>query len=250
MRDAPAATVDPGGPQAPSGRVGLRRAGPGRAGRGAAAAAAGLAVFAALALAVVRGGWVTEGDADVAAWVARAMPVWAEWVARPLTWIGGPLGVVPLTTAAAVLLARARRRLDALFVAVSVAGITVIVALLKSAFGRPRPDVGSAVALPESSSFPSGHAATAAVLFGALALLACERAPTPGAARRRIAAGLLLALAVAASRVVLDVHYVSDVVAGLAVGVFWLGSLTAARALLVSPPGPRPAGAAPRLPVG
>lgn len=207
-------------------------------------------MFVALAFAVVRGGWVTEGDADVAAWVARAMPAWAEWVARPLTWIGGPLGVVPLTTIAVVLLLRAGRRLDAAFVAASVAGITVIVAVLKTAFGRARPDVGSAIPLPHSSSFPSGHAATGMVLFGVLALLACERAPTPGAARRRIVAGLLLALAVAASRVVLNVHYVSDVAAGLAVGVFWLGSMVSARALLAASPGARSVGDAPRLPVG
>ena len=68
--------------------------------------------------------------------------------------------------------------------------------------------------LSDGFGFPSGHATGAAVAYGALAIL-CTAVWTP---RRRYAAAILVALAVAASRVVIEVHYLVDVVAGLLLG--------------------------------
>ena len=69
--------------------------------------------------------------------------------------------------------------------------------------------------LSDGFGFPSGHATGAAAAYLALALV-YDRAWTPG--RRYLAAGAV-AVAVAASRVVIEVHYLVDVLAGLAVGV-------------------------------
>ena len=63
--------------------------------------------------------------------------------------------------------------------------------------------------------FPSGHATGAAVAYGALALI-CTTAWTAG---RRYAAATIIAVAVALSRVIIEVHYLVDVVAGLFLGV-------------------------------
>ena len=63
--------------------------------------------------------------------------------------------------------------------------------------------------------FPSGHAMGAAVAYGALAVLATGT----WTRRRRYAAAAAVAVAVALSRVVIEVHYLVDVVAGVAVGV-------------------------------
>ena len=83
---------------------------------------------------------------------------------------------------------------------------------LKLLVDRSRPpavlDMDALVALPTTASFPSGHATTAAAAATALALLV---------PRWRLLA-LLLAILVGVSRVLLGVHFVGDVLAGLALG--------------------------------
>lgn len=93
--------------------------------------------------------------------------------------------------------------------------------LLKLVFQRERPPLdGRLVAVGETSfSFPSGHAAFAGLFFGLLGLVVYHYA---GRARwAGVALCVLGALAVAASRVWLGVHYLTDVLGGLAVGTAW-----------------------------
>src|SRR5690242_20197402 len=185
-------------------------------------AAVGMLVFVLLARAFVNGGLVVSFDDDVARWVADTMPGWAEWIARLVTWLGGAIGTTVVTGVAAVVLWRAGRRPDAVFVVGAVVGITVLVAVLKAVYERARPDLGSVIALPHSYSFPSGHAATAVVLYGALGLLLAERASSRSRGVAWLLGAAVLAFAIGASRVVLNVHFVSDVAAGFAVGLAWL----------------------------
>jgi membrane-associated phospholipid phosphatase len=78
--------------------------------------------------------------------------------------------------------------------------------------------------LSDGFGFPSGHATGGAAAYGALALL-YDRAST---ARTRLLAAGAVALAVAASRVVIEVHYLVDVLAGVllgggvVIGALWL----------------------------
>jgi undecaprenyl-diphosphatase len=183
---------------------------------------AGVGAFALLAWATSVDGVISEVDRNVAAWVAAHMPTWAEWLARPFSWLGGWICVTLLAVGASAVLLRRRRWADALLVVVTLAGIQLLTLGLKQAFERSRPDDGSAVPLPPSYSFPSGHAGTAAAFFGGLTLLLAAAVP---AGRRRLlvlTVGSAIALAIGASRVVLNVHYVSDVLAGFALGLAWL----------------------------
>ncbi len=198
-------------------------------------AALGLLVFVALAAAFVRGGQVVAIDDDVSRWVADNVPGSVEWVARLFTWLGGVVGTIVVTGAAVIVLWRALRRKDAVFVALAVVGITLLVALLKAIYQRARPDLGSAIPLPHSYSFPSGHAATAVVLYGALGLLLAERARSPLRAAAWFAAAVMMALAIGASRVLLNVHFVSDVAAGFAVGLAFLCCCAIVRDVLAAP---------------
>jgi membrane-associated phospholipid phosphatase len=88
---------------------------------------------------------------------------------------------------------------------------------LKLVFQHPRP-TAAIIAIPDSYSFPSGHAVAASALYITLALAAAtgERRLRPR--RVLVWGGVLIALLVAWSRVYLGVHYLSDVVGGLLLG--------------------------------
>jgi undecaprenyl-diphosphatase len=130
------------------------------------------------------------------------------------------------------------RRLPLAGVAAAVAFVatSLVVAPLKELFGRARPPenepgLGSVVALPESASFPSGHSATAFAAATAIAIVSPRLRPVV----------LVLAAAVALSRVYLRVHFPLDVVAGALLGA-GLGAVTALVAVrFVAGAGPRTA---------
>jgi undecaprenyl-diphosphatase len=195
--------------------------------------AASLLAYAAVAADVVNAGRLSEVDVDVATWVARSMPAWAEWLARPLTWLGGPVVVTAVVAVTVVWLLARRARAEAALLVVVALGIQLLVFTGKDAYARPRPDLGSAIPLPSSYSFPSGHAATGIAVFGALGLLASTVARTRARRAAAILAGLGLGAVIGASRVVLGVHYVSDVLGGAFLGLAWLLACVLAARLVV-----------------
>ena len=88
---------------------------------------------------------------------------------------------------------------------------------LKAEFERIRPDHQHAVPFEPGFSYPSGHSAGSLLVYGLLAWLLTRDWP----ARRRWPAFLLaiaLALLIVATRVLLQVHYLSDVIGGLLLG--------------------------------
>jgi membrane-associated phospholipid phosphatase len=167
-------------------------------------------------------------DREVAQWVAANMPSWVEWIGRIFSRLGGWLGWPLISAALVVLLFAKGRTADALWAAATIIAIYLAVTpLIKEVFDRPRPDVGSAIPLPFSYSFPSGHASGAVVMFALLALFGVER--WPERSRRLWVGAAVVALAVGASRVVLNVHHVSDVIAGFALGLAWLAAMLLVR---------------------
>ncbi|MDE2299673.1 MAG: phosphatase PAP2 family protein [Burkholderiales bacterium] len=99
---------------------------------------------------------------------------------------------------------------------------------LKLAFQRPRPTVSAYAQALQSYSFPSGHTVAATLFYGLLAVYLVSVARTW--TRRVTVVWLALAciVVVAFSRVYLGVHYLSDVLAAMAVGAFWLALCTTA----------------------
>lgn len=184
----------------------------------AAAGLGGLILFAA----AYRTDPVGSLDTELARWVAAEMPSWVVWLFRPFHWLGGWIGMTPLAVGLVALLLAARRYFDAVWAAVTLAGVHIVTALLKEAFDRARPDEGSTVPLPPSDSFPSGHASGSVVTFGLVAVLASERWP----ARRLLVFSIAVALvlAIGASRVVLNVHFLTDVPGGFGLGLAWLAA--------------------------
>ncbi len=182
-----------------------------------------------LAQAFVDGGQVVALDDNVSRWASGSVPSGLEWTARVFTWLGSLAGVAIVTGVATVVLWRAARRRDATLVVSAVVGITIAVAVLKAVYARARPDLGSAIALPHSYSFPSGHAATAVVVYGLLGMLLAERSRSRAHASVWLVVAAAVALAIGASRFVLNVHFLSDVLAGFALGLAWLGCCLIAR---------------------
>jgi membrane-associated phospholipid phosphatase len=103
--------------------------------------------------------------------------------------------------------------------------------IIKAVVGRSRPHFSNGVAHAFGKSFPSGHAMNSTVVYGAVLLLAWG--PLRTTLRRVVALAVCAALiaAIATSRVVLGVHYVTDVFAGVLLGTaFVLASAAAFRA--------------------
>ena len=222
LRDDSLDTVTPGGQPAPLGARGDAEAGT-RADRTAGETSPSLArlelstrllllvlgaallAYAAVAADVVNSGRLSELDVDVATWVARSMPSWAEWLARPFTWIGGAVGCTAVVTGVTIWLLTRRARVEAALLVVVAVGIQILVFSAKEGYARPRPDLGSAVRLPSSFSFPSGHAATGIAVFGLLGLLAATLARTRAERAAAVSAGFVTGALIGASRVVLGV---------------------------------------------
>jgi undecaprenyl-diphosphatase len=186
------------------------------------ASSALLAAFAALASLVVAGDTHAFDEALLhGARALRAAHPWFAYAMRDVSALGSTAVltlVVVLATGYLVL--AGRPRLGAL-VALSAIGGATGVSVLKSAIGRLRPDSRLAESVVEGLSFPSGHATMSAAIYLTLgALLASTRA------RRRERAWLLgaaaaIAALVGASRVVLGVHWATDVLGGWAFGAAW-----------------------------
>lgn len=115
-------------------------------------------------------------------------------------------------------LLRRRQPRPAIFlVATAIAG-SVLNRVLKVTVGRSRPHFAHAVSTEFGKSFPSGHAMNSAVVYGAIVMLVWLRFRDRRVRICTVVAGATLVCAIAASRVVLGVHYVSDVVAGVVLG--------------------------------
>jgi undecaprenyl-diphosphatase len=108
----------------------------------------------------------------------------------------------------------------ALLVITTSVGI-VINGMLKDVFHRARPQVFPWGTDAFTSSFPSGHAMSAAVVYGTVAYLAARLQRTRLARAATIAIALALIVLISLSRIYLGVHYPSDTLAGIVVGFAW-----------------------------
>ena len=140
-------------------------------------------------------------------------------VGRFFTALGEPTVLIAASCVAAVWLwVAGHRHLPFVFVAITMVGRGAS-ELQKYMIARARPDLEAHLVVVKTSSFPSGHANSAMIFYLTIALIL-----TQGTRWRGVAVGLaiLLALLVGLSRVMLGVHWPSDVIGGWAFGMLWV----------------------------
>jgi len=190
----------------------------------AAVAAAGLGFAVLLVLVRTRWAPLESLDRGVATDLNAAVaphPVVVR-ILDVVTTLGSNAVLWWLVALAAILLLSRRRIRLAVYVAVAGAGALILDPTLKAAVGRLRPVVADPVAHGQGNSFPSGHALGSLVVYGALLLVFLPG--VPARARRAVSAAVaVLVLLIGVSRILLGVHYLSDVVGAWFLGVAWLG---------------------------
>jgi undecaprenyl-diphosphatase len=193
--------------------------------------AVSLFVLIAYAVLIGREPGPTPGDMTAMDVVEHLRVGWLTELSKVVTFLGSGLFTWGLTLVCAALLF-ARRRWTEL--GVLLAGMTLTSIgfhEVKDIVDRPRPESGLIDA--SGSSFPSGHAAHS-VLYVWLAVTIVLRL-RPGMARGAgvVVAGIALTVLVGLSRVYLNVHYLSDVSGGWALGAACF-SFCAAVGLVIS----------------
>jgi undecaprenyl-diphosphatase len=115
----------------------------------------------------------------------------------------------------------------AIFLAVTCIGGGIVDTIVKVGVGRPRPEVEEPIIEAFGKSFPSGHSMASVVCYGAL-LLVFMPLMSNVVRNLAIAAYVILVLAIGFSRLMLGVHFISDVVGGYVLGAAWLAASVAA----------------------
>jgi len=123
---------------------------------------------------------------------------------------------------ATLVLAVERSWRRATLVVVAVGGGLALNALMKLAFHRARPSFDDPLLTLATYSFPSGHVAGSTIFYGLAVVAVFARTTSPLWRVLALVAALLAVALVAFSRMLLGVHYLSDVVAAFAEGVAWL----------------------------
>jgi membrane-associated phospholipid phosphatase len=181
-------------------------------------------VVLALLAVVVRSTDVLAGiDSSVAEWGNRHASAWSHDALTLVTDLGETVTVVVVAiVVAGIEITRTRNRWVVPFLLAVILGDKLLTEAVKQLVDRARPTI-EAVAATLGPSFPSGHTSTAAASWAAFALVAGRwwgRRAWPALAG--VAVGI--AVGVAASRVLLDVHWLTDVLGGLALGWAWFAA--------------------------
>ena len=138
--------------------------------------------------------------------------------ARVVTELGGVTVLLAVALyGAAILILRREYWAAGMLLGITLSG-RMLVSLQKDWTARIRPDAQGQLVPVENFAFPSGHAANATIVWLCLALLLPQ---TERSRQIAVWAGAWIAIAVGATRVMLGVHWPSDVIGGWAFGLFW-----------------------------
>jgi undecaprenyl-diphosphatase len=189
---------------------------------GVLVAIAGTIGFAALAE-VVREGYTQQFDTAVLRWLGAHHTPTLTTIMTEVTPLGTGVVVLTVVGITTAFLWHTEHKHSARMLLAATAGNILLNNGLKLLFDRERPAVFEWGTHAASSSFPSGHAMSATVVYGTVAyLLARLQKHTWARAITLLVAVLMIAL-ICLTRLYLGVHYPSDVLGGIVVGLAWSG---------------------------
>ncbi|MDQ6830191.1 MAG: phosphatase PAP2 family protein [Gemmatimonadota bacterium] len=205
----------------------------------------GIFVVAGLALAVlltwgfseiaeiVRAGTTQKFDTAVLQYMGAHRIHWIQASLLEITSLGtGPV-VLMIVIVAGLFLYLTEHRYSTLLLLIATSGGFVLNSVLKSYFSRPRPQVFEWATNAFDTSFPSGHAMNSAIVYGTVAYLAARLQKQRWARALTLFASACVIALICISRMYLGVHYPSDVLAGVTMGLAWaafcMASLEAVR---------------------
>ena len=182
----------------------------------------GAALFVTVA-SHVRSGSTQAFDESVIRWLAAHHTPALDAAMVEITALGTGVVVLMIVAVAGLFLVLTGHKYSAILLLASTFGGIVLNAVLKLGFDRPRPTIVIPAVHTASSSFPSGHAMSAAIVYVTVAYLAARLHKKKWARWLVMTAAIIIVALISLSRMYLGVHYPSDVLAGVVVGLAWAG---------------------------
>jgi undecaprenyl-diphosphatase len=188
---------------------------------------AAIAVVCTLAFAElgehIRKGSTQQFDVSVLQWIGARHTPFLGALMTEVTPLGTGAVVLVVVGVAAAFLWHTEHKYSARLLLVSTAGSILLNNVLKLWFDRPRPTVFAWETHAASSSFPSGHAMSATVVYGTVAYLLARLQKHRWSRVLTLTAAVIMIVLICATRLYLGVHYPSDVLGGIVVGLAWAG---------------------------
>ncbi len=148
-------------------------------------------------------------------------PSWLMVLMRDITALGSNWILLFFCFVYAIYLILVHKLRLAKYLVVTVVVGTMLTFLLKLGFERLRPELVPHGARVYTSSFPSGHAVSSSLVWLTLAFIASWDIACLNTKLFLVSSALFISLLVAFSRLYMGVHWPTDVLAGLCLGIFW-----------------------------
>ncbi|MEO7455170.1 MAG: phosphatase PAP2 family protein [Gemmatimonadaceae bacterium] len=172
---------------------------------------------------IVKKGYTQPYDVAILQWIhARQTPGLTTFLLE-MTYLGTGSVVIVVVGVAALFLWHTEHKHSARLLLAATIGDIVLNNALKLIFHRERPTLFDWGTTAASSSFPSGHAMSATVVYGTVAYLVARLQQSQWARVLTLVGAFLLILTICFTRLYLGVHYPSDVIGGIVIGLAWAG---------------------------
>jgi undecaprenyl-diphosphatase len=169
----------------------------------------------------VRAGSTQGFDDAVMRWMGAHQVKGIQTAMLEVTSLGTGTVVGMIVLVAGMFLWLNQHKHSAILLMAATLGGLVLDNLLKIGFNRPRPQIFQWGTYAVSSSFPSGHAMSSVIVYGTVAYLAARLQRNVASRILTMGFAAFMILAICCSRLYLGVHYPSDVLAGVVIGLAW-----------------------------
>jgi undecaprenyl-diphosphatase len=176
--------------------------------------------FSELAEHVLAGG-TQAFDVAILRWLHEHQSPMLTALMVEMTYLGTGTVVMMVVIVVALFLWHTEHKHSARLLLAATVGNILLNGALKLVYHRPRPSVFAWQTTAVSSSFPSGHAMSATVVYGTVAYLVMRLQKHHWSRMLTLGAAIILILLICLTRLYLGVHYPSDVIGGIVVGLAW-----------------------------